>query len=83
MNMGEIKNSQKGVKSGVPESVNISCPTCGTRHELPKTTGNNMRAEGVGLYSIVPEVYVSMLCSRTIHIDMKNIRRDKVIKYEV
>ena len=34
--MGEIMNTTKGVKSG----VNISCPTCGTRHDLPKITGN-------------------------------------------
>ena len=33
-------NSPKGVKSGVPEEVSISCPTCGTRHDLIKTTGN-------------------------------------------
>ena len=33
-------NSPKGVKSGVPERVNISCPTCGTRHDLPIITGN-------------------------------------------
>ena len=38
--MGEIMNSPKGVKSCVPEKVIISCPTCGTRHYLPKTTGN-------------------------------------------
>ena len=38
--MGEIKNSPKGVKSGVPERVRISCPTCGTRHDLPQITGN-------------------------------------------
>ena len=25
---------QKGVKSGVPERVSISCPTYGTRHDL-------------------------------------------------
>ena len=25
--MGEIMNSPKGVKSGVPERVSISCPT--------------------------------------------------------
>ena len=30
-------NSEKGVKSGVSERVTISCPTCGTRHDLPKT----------------------------------------------
>ena len=34
--MGEIMNSPKGVKSGVPERVSISCPTCGTRHDLHK-----------------------------------------------
>ena len=28
--MGEIMNSPKGVKSGIPERVSISCPTCGT-----------------------------------------------------
>ena len=33
-------NSEGGVKSGVPERVSISCPTWGTRHDLPKTTGN-------------------------------------------
>ena len=38
--MGEIMNSPKGVKSGVPERVSISCPTCGTRHDLPNITGN-------------------------------------------
>ena len=31
--MGKIMNSPKGVKSGVPERVSISCPTCGTRHD--------------------------------------------------
>ena len=39
--MGEIMNSQGlGVISGVPDRVSISCPTHGTRHDLPKTTGN-------------------------------------------
>ena len=38
--MGEIMNSPKGVKSGAPEGVSISCPTCGTRHDLHKITGN-------------------------------------------
>ena len=38
--MGEIMNSPKGVKSGVPERVSISCPTCGTLHDLHKITGN-------------------------------------------
>ena len=38
--MGEIMNSKKGVESGVPERVSISCPTCGTRHDVRKTTGN-------------------------------------------
>ena len=28
---GKIMKSTKGVKSGVPERVSISCPTCGTR----------------------------------------------------
>ena len=32
--MGEVMNSPKGVKAGVPEIVSISCPTCGTRHDL-------------------------------------------------
>ena len=36
--MGEIMNSPKGVKSGVPEMVNISCPTCGTRHDVHQIT---------------------------------------------
>ena len=31
-------NFPKGVKSGVPERVSISCPTCGTRHDLHKLT---------------------------------------------
>ena len=38
--MGEIMNCPKRVKSGVPERVSISCPTCGTRHDLPQLTGN-------------------------------------------
>ena len=38
--MGEIINSPKGVKSGVPERVSISCPTRGTRHDLLQLTGN-------------------------------------------
>ena len=33
-------NSPKGVKSGVPERVSISCPTRGTRHDLPQITVN-------------------------------------------
>ena len=37
--MGEIMNSAKGVKSGVPEQICISCPTIGTRHDLPQITG--------------------------------------------
>ena len=36
--MVEIMNSPKGVKSGVPEGVSMSCPTCGTRHDLRKMT---------------------------------------------
>ena len=38
--MGEIMNSPKGVISGVPERVSISCSTCGTHHDLLKLTGN-------------------------------------------
>ena len=38
--MDEIMNSQEGVKSGVPERVSISSPTCGTRHDSPKITIN-------------------------------------------
>ena len=38
--MGEIMNSAKGVKSGVPERVSISCPTYGTVHESHKVTRN-------------------------------------------
>ena len=37
--MGEIMNSPKKVKSGVPERVSISCPTCGTRHDVSQITG--------------------------------------------
>ena len=33
-------NSPKGVKSGVLERVSIFWPTCGTRHDLFKITGN-------------------------------------------
>ena len=42
--MGKIMNSSNGVKSGVPERVSISCPTCGTHHDLPKTTGHQSSA---------------------------------------
>ena len=38
--MGEFMNSQKGVKSGVLERISISCPTCGTSHDLQEITGN-------------------------------------------
>ena len=31
-------NSKKGVKSCVPDRVSISCPTCGTRHDLHEIT---------------------------------------------
>ena len=31
-------NSPKGVKTGVPERVSISCPTCGIRNDLPQIT---------------------------------------------
>ena len=34
--MSKIMYSQKVVKSGVPERVSVSCPTCVTRHDLPK-----------------------------------------------
>ena len=34
--MGEVMKSPKGVKSGVPERVSISCDTCGTRHDFAK-----------------------------------------------
>ena len=33
--MGKIMNSPKGMKSGTPERVSISCPTYGTHHDLP------------------------------------------------
>ena len=36
-------NSQ-GVKSGVPERVSISCPTCGTCHDLRQITVNQSYA---------------------------------------
>ena len=38
--MGEIMNSAKGVKSGVPERVSTSYPICGTRHDVSQITGN-------------------------------------------
>ena len=38
--MGEIMNSTNGVKSDVPERVSISCPTYGTRYDLPRITRN-------------------------------------------
>ena len=31
--MDDIMNSPKGVKSGIPERVIISCHTCGNRHD--------------------------------------------------
>ena len=34
--MGEIMNFPKGLKSGVPERVSMSCPTCDTRDDSPK-----------------------------------------------
>ena len=37
--MGEIMNSQKGVKLGVPERVSISCPTYGTRNNYGPRSG--------------------------------------------
>ena len=37
--IGKIMNSQKKVKSCVPERVSIFCPTCGT-HIYPQITGN-------------------------------------------
>ena len=40
--MGEIMNSPKGVKAGVPERVNIPCPACGTLHDLHKIPGNQL-----------------------------------------
>ena len=33
-------NFPKLVKSGVPERMSISCPTCGIRHDLLQMTGN-------------------------------------------
>ena len=38
--MGEIMNSPNRVKSAVLERESISCPTCGTRHDVHKITGN-------------------------------------------
>ena len=39
--MGEIMNSPKGVKSGVPSGKSEHfLPTSGTRHDLRKITGN-------------------------------------------
>ena len=40
--MGELMISPKGVKSGVPEIVSISCPSCGTCHNLPQLTENQL-----------------------------------------
>ena len=40
--MSKIMNSANGVKSYVLERVSISCPTCCTRHDLPKTTGKKL-----------------------------------------
>ena len=36
--MSEIMISPNGEKSGVQERASISCPTCGTRHDLHKIT---------------------------------------------
>ena len=55
--MGEIMNSPKGVKSGVPERVSSSCPTCGTRHDLPLITGNQS-------YVTVSEQTIQHMCHR-------------------
>ena len=38
--MGKIKNPPKRVKSCVLERVSISCPTCGTHHDLSQITVN-------------------------------------------
>ena len=71
-------NSPKGVKSGVPERVSISCPTCGTRHDLPKITGNQsyvpvsektiqyMRHRGVK--------YVNKVCMTTIEFPESSLK---------
>ena len=43
--MGEIMNFTKGVKSGVPERVSITCPTCGTHHDLSHITGTTSKTQ--------------------------------------
>ena len=48
--MGEILKSPRVVKSGVPERVSISCPTCGTRHDLTAlcSGGRKLSVSAVG-----------------------------------
>ena len=46
---------KKGVKSGVPERVSISCHICGTRHDLPQITENQS-------YVIVSEQTILYQC---------------------
>ena len=59
--MGEIMNSQRGVKSGVPERVSISCPTCGTRHDYRKKKNGNQSCVTVGEQT-VQNNYVTQKC---------------------
>ena len=53
--MGEIMNSPKGVKSGVPARMSNSCPTCGTRHDLPLDKDPSCVADNVTRATVTTE----------------------------
>ena len=60
-------NSPKGVKSGGPERVSISCPTGGTRHDLTPITGNqsyvtfsdNINLHNINIFGIILATFLS------------------------
>ena len=61
-----IMNSPNGVKSGFLERVSISCPTCGTRHDLYKITGNQSYAQLVNRPFNICDTEVSNLWIRSV-----------------
>ena len=88
-------NSQKGVKSGVPERVNISSITCGTCHDLLKTTGNQscvkvgeqtvQHIRYVNSYTEVPEQGLyddHRISEKQSEVSMKNIPASITLKPE-
>ena len=54
-------NSPKGVKSGVPERVSISCPTCGTRHNGTASVAIAYTILLVGPYNHIMHLHMSIL----------------------